>query len=57
MLILKGEFQSTFEELRQEGFIRVKIDGEIYNLDEDEIIEFKAKHPDIYDKYLLGELK
>ena len=33
----KGEFQSTFEELRQEGFVRVKVDGEIYNLDEDEM--------------------
>ena len=33
----KGEFQSIFEELRQEGFVRVKVDGEIYNLDEDEI--------------------
>lgn len=33
----KGEFTSTFEELRQEGFVRVKVDGEIYNLDEDEI--------------------
>lgn len=33
----KGEFASTLEELRQEGFVRVKIDGEIYNLDEDEI--------------------
>lgn len=33
----KGEFVSTFEELRQEGFVRVKVDNEIYNLDEDEI--------------------
>lgn len=33
----KGEFSSTFEELRQEGFVRVKVDNEIYNLDEDEI--------------------
>ena len=33
----KGEFQSTFEELRQEGFVRVKVDDKIYNLDEDEI--------------------
>ncbi len=33
----KGEFSSTFEELRQEGFVRVKVDGNIYNLDEDEI--------------------
>lgn len=41
----KGEFASTFEELRQEGFVRVKIDGEIYNLDEDEIkLEKNIKH-------------
>ncbi len=41
----KGEFQSTFEELRQEGFVRVKVDGEIYNLDEDEIeLEKNKKH-------------
>lgn len=41
----KGEFTSTFEELRQEGFVRVKVDGEIYNLDEDEIkIEKNQKH-------------
>ena len=32
----KGEYSSLFEELRQEGFVRVKVDGEIYNLDEDE---------------------
>lgn len=44
----KGEFQSTFEELRQEGFARVKIDGEIYNLDEDEIKLAKTKKHDIY---------
>ena len=41
----KGEFTSTFEELRQEGFVRVKVDGEIYNLDEDEIeLEKNKKH-------------
>lgn len=41
----KGEFTSTFEELRQEGFVRVKVDGEIYNLDEDEIkLEKNLKH-------------
>lgn len=33
----KGEFSSTFEEFRQEGFVRVKVDNEIYNLDDDEI--------------------
>ena len=39
----KGEYQSLFEELKQEGFVRVKIDGEIYNLDEDEIKLAKTK--------------
>lgn len=43
----KGEFVSTFEELRQEGFVRVKVDGEIYNLDEDEIKLEKTKKHDI----------
>ncbi len=33
----KGEFQNVISELKQEGFVRLKIDGEIYNLDEDEI--------------------
>lgn len=33
----KGEYISLFEELKQEGFVRVRVDGEIYNLDEDEI--------------------
>lgn len=44
----KGEFTSTFEELRQEGFVRVKVDGEIYNLDEDEIKLAKTKKHDIF---------
>lgn len=43
----KGEYSSLFEELRQEGFVRVKIDGEIYNLDEDEIELAKTKKHDI----------
>lgn len=43
----KGEYLSLFEELRQEGFVRVKIDGEIYNLDEDEIKLAKTKSHDI----------
>lgn len=33
----KGEYINLFEELRQEGFIRVRIDGKVYNLDEDEV--------------------
>ncbi len=33
----KGEFINLFEEFKQEGFVRVRVDGKIYNLDEDEI--------------------
>lgn len=33
----KGEYSNLFNELKQEGFIRVRVDGKIYNLDEDEI--------------------
>ena len=43
----KGEYSSTFEELRQEGFVRVKVDNEIYSLDEDEIELVKSKKHDI----------
>ena len=43
----KGEFQNVFEELRQEGFVRVKVDDEVYNLDEDEIKIAKTKKHDI----------
>jgi len=44
----KGEFQSTFEELRQEGFVRVKVDDEVYNLDDDEIELSKTKKHTIH---------
>ncbi|MCD7779415.1 MAG: excinuclease ABC subunit UvrA [Candidatus Gastranaerophilales bacterium] len=33
----KGEYSNLFEELKQEGFVRVRVDGKIYNIDEDEI--------------------
>ena len=33
----KGEYANLFQELKSEGFIRVRVDGNIYNLDEDEI--------------------
>lgn len=43
----KGEYQSLFKELQQEGFVRVKVDGEVYSLDEDEIELSKTKKHDI----------
>lgn len=43
----KGEYQNLFKELQQEGFVRVKVDGEMFNLDEDEIELSKTKKHDI----------
>jgi len=43
----KGEYTGLFSELRQEGFIRVRVDGETYNLDEDENKNAKTKKHDI----------
>ena len=43
----KGEYTSLFEELNQEGFVRVKVDGDVYSLDEDEIELEKTKKHDI----------
>lgn len=43
----KGEYSTLFNELRQEGFVRVKVDGEVYNLDEDAVELVKPKKQDI----------
>jgi excinuclease ABC subunit A len=40
----KGEFRDRFEELRNEGFSRVKVDGEQYSLDEPPTLDKKYKH-------------
>jgi excinuclease ABC subunit A len=39
----KGEHSGIFKELKQEGFIRVRVDGEIYNLDEETVTLAKTK--------------
>lgn len=43
----KGEYLTLFNELRQEGFIRVKVDGDTFNIDEDEVKLAKTKKHDI----------
>jgi excinuclease ABC subunit A len=40
----KGEYGKQFEELRAEGFGRVKIDGELRRLDEQIVLDKKYKH-------------
>src|SRR5436190_375739 len=40
----KGEFRELFEELRNEGFSRIKVDGEQHTLDEPPALDKKFKH-------------
>jgi excinuclease ABC subunit A len=40
----KGEYKDLFEELRNEGFSRVKVDGEQHSLDEPPALDKKFKH-------------
>src|SRR3954447_19499067 len=40
----KGEYRELFEQLRNEGFSRVKVDGEQHTLDEPPALDKKFKH-------------
>jgi excinuclease ABC subunit A len=40
----KGEFGKRFEELRAEGFGRIKVNGELRRLDEEIVLDKKYKH-------------
>ncbi len=40
----KGEYRDVFESLRNEGFTRVKVDGEQHLLDEPPVLDKKFKH-------------
>ncbi len=40
----KGEYQRLFERLRKKGFLRVRVDGEFRELDEDILLEKTKKH-------------
>jgi excinuclease ABC subunit A len=40
----KGEYGKLFEELRSEGYTRVKVDGELRRLEEDIALDKKYKH-------------
>ncbi|HWI96938.1 MAG TPA: excinuclease ABC subunit UvrA [Solirubrobacterales bacterium] len=40
----KGEYGKLFEQMRLEGYSRVKIDGELWRLDEDIVLDKKYKH-------------
>lgn len=40
----KGEYKKLFEELRKEGFVRVRVDGKIYDIEEQLILDKNKKH-------------
>lgn len=40
----KGEFVQLFQELKQQGFVRARIDGEIKDLDDVEKLDLRKKH-------------
>ncbi len=40
----KGEYRELFEELRKKGFVRARIDGEIRELDDVEMLDLHTKH-------------
>ena len=40
----KGEYRELFEEIRREGFVRVRVDGTLHALDEDIKLNKKVKH-------------
>ena len=40
----KGEFVKQFQEYQKEGFVRVRIDGDVYELSDDIEIDRKKKH-------------
>src|ERR671935_283225 len=40
----KGEYGKLFEELRSEGYTRVKVDGELRRLEEEIALDKKFKH-------------
>jgi excinuclease ABC subunit A len=40
----KGEHAQLFDELRAQGFIRVRVDGEIYGIDDVPELELRKKH-------------
>ena len=40
----KGEFTKLFEQLRREGYVRVRVDGEVYPIEEAPTLDKKFKH-------------
>ncbi len=40
----KGEYRELFEEIKREGFVRVRVDGKLYSVDDEITLNKKIKH-------------
>ncbi len=40
----KGEYRDLFEEIKREGFVRVRVDGKLYSIEDDIQLNKKIKH-------------
>jgi excinuclease ABC subunit A len=40
----KGEYREVFEEIKKSGFVRVRVDGKVYDIEEEIKLEKKKKH-------------
>ncbi|NIV71774.1 hypothetical protein GWN26_03625, partial [Candidatus Saccharibacteria bacterium] len=40
----KGEYRELFEEIKREGFVRVRVDGKLHTLDEEIKLNKRIKH-------------
>jgi len=52
----KGEYKEVFNQFRKEGYVRVRVDGELYSLDSDIKLEKNKKHDLdlIIDRLVIG---
>ena len=53
----KGEYQSVFDDLRKTGYVRVRVDGHIYDLSEEFQLDKNKKHSieAVVDRLVVGQ--
>ncbi len=53
----KGEYRTLFQELKKQGYLRVRVDGKIYRLEEIPRLDRRTKHniEAVIDRIVLGE--
>ncbi len=53
----KGEYQAVFDDLRKAGYVRVRVDGHIYDLSEEFQLEKNKKHSIevVVDRLVIGQ--